>query len=97
MNGTGAPGDGGNSYRNAFGGAGGDGGGFGPGQNPVAGQGGKGGTGAGGGYGPSQPGGAGGVNGFGIIFRNATVESQTDGAKNTPGAEGGDSTSQAIQ
>lgn len=97
LNGSGNPGDGGNSYRGAFGGAGGDGGGFGPGQDPAAAEGGKGGTGQGRGYDPSQPGGEPGVNGFGIIFRNSTVESQSDGAKNTPGSEGGDSSSQAIQ
>ena len=82
-----APGDGGNSYRGAFGGAGGDGGGFEPGQSPAAAR-------------VVQVDrsrkrifflkGVSGVNGFGIIFRIQLLNHKQMVKKHT-GSEGGDS------
>ena len=91
--GEGLGGDGGNSSGGASGGSGGNGGSS---DNVNADAGGDG-SGGGKGYDPgSGDGGAGGSNGFGIIFRNSTVDNATDGVNDTPGPQGGDSNSQSI-
>ncbi len=90
--GEGLGGDGGNSSGGAAGGSGGNGGSS---DNVTADKGGDG-SGGGKGYGPGGTGGDGGSNGFGIIFRNSTVDNATDGVNDTPNPQGGDSNSQSI-